>query len=402
MSKLHTATNVEIWNAIQAKYPNFAATTGKATRDLFTERGFEMLAQRDSQALDDFFNLSIRAVLQFVKPSEAKNPLSGCGLVEYYGDQMGGILQRIYVDTLKPISPMFMNLEEGKSVDQFRVRKPHAKESWAKINFSFQTMVSLSQYEKRQIFLDDYGMGSFLGAIMKSLENGYTVQEYNNTIEVLNTMINSIEHPLQDTQKLEMTFTDVKNPTNEELTDFILGLKDVAGTMAVTPQTGAYNAAAFASVANPSDHVLLIRPGILNRIQTNLLAGVFNPETLSLPFEVQPILNFGGLEPYKEAGYTTPLYPVYDSFGSVIGFNESEGQSNVTVEEKDVYWKDNNENVIAVIAQKGAVFVNHQGGLEADVVPNYPGKYTNHYLSISNVTVCGDYHYNFITVSAAE
>lgn len=391
-----------MWNALKGEYPNFASNTGKATAELFTERGFEMLKQRDPDAFDDFFSLSIRAVLQFVKPSEAQNPLAGCGLVQYYGEQFGGVLQRIYVDSLKPISPMFRNLQEGKSVDQYRVRKPKAKEAWSRINFDFQSLVTLSQYEKKTIFLDEYGMGSFLAAIMQSLQNGYTVQEYNNVIETLNAMINSDTYPLKDTQKLKVVFADRDNPTNAELTNFILGMKDLASTMKVTPQTGAYNADSFTTVCRPEDHVLLIRPDIMNKITTNLLTGAFNPENLSLPFEVQQVLNFGGLEPYKEDAFTTKLYPVYDSFGTVIGYNSQENQTSVEVEEKDVKWKDPNEDVIAVVAQKGAVFMNIQGGLETDVVPNFGGKYTNYYITLANATVCGDYHYNFITVRASE
>lgn len=402
ISNIKNASNLDIWNALQSEYPNFANNTAKATADLFSERGWEMLKSRPDNLIDDFFNLSIRTVLQFVKIAEVKNPLSESGLVEYFSTPMGGLLQRIYVGTMKPISPRFLNLQDGTSVDPYVIRKnKNISESFARQSYAFQNILTLSEYDKKTIFLDANGMGQFLSGIIAQLQNSYTVQEYNNVMECLSHMIDSTTYPLKDTQKLTVVMADKENPTNDELLTFINGMKDLASSMEVVPSTGAYNAASFESVARPTDMVMLVRPTVLNRIQTQLTVGAFNPDMLTLPFKIQAVANFGGLIPYKEAAFTTPLYPVYDAkFGDVIGYNEAEDQTEVTVQEKDVFWKDPHEDVIAVIAQKGAIFINTQDGVAVDTLFNPVGRYTQYIMSQANVTICGDYHYNLVTVTA--
>lgn len=401
LSNIKSVSNVELWNMLRKKSPTFRSHTSEGTSEMFTERGFEALKAKDPSAINEFFEISIRSTFQFITKSRAKNPLEGCGLVEKYSTPNGGFVQRMSVGSMKPISPKFHNLENGKTVDPYVIRKPEEiKERFFKQNFSYQSLTTIQNFQVKPIFVSEYGMGEFLAAITEGFQNGYTIQEYENAVECLNALMNSTEWPLQDTQVISVDMADKENPTNEELTNMIIRLKDVFSDFETSPQTSAYNAGKFATVVDKSDLVFLMKPKYKNRISVNLLTGAFNPETLSLPIEPFPIANFGGLKPYKEDTYTTPLYEVYDSFGTVIGYNESEGQSNVTVNTEDVCWKDPNEDVIGLICQKGIVFENIQNPVEIRPIMNPAGLYDNYWMSSPNNTIAGDPYYTMIAVKA--
>ena len=117
-------TNAELWNALRAKYPSFKNHTAEATADLFTEKGFMELSRNDINALNEYFELSMRVVFQKIDLAKIKTRLQEVGLVENYGTPMGGYTQRISIEAIAPVSPAFKGLVDGSTVDPFVVRKP--------------------------------------------------------------------------------------------------------------------------------------------------------------------------------------------------------------------------------------------------------------------------------------
>lgn len=396
MSNFPNISNADLWNAIRAKFPNFASHTSKASAQMFTETGYESIKASDyPDILNDFFELSLRVYLQQINVSRAEDTLANNGFGEYYDQPLGGYIQRMSIDSLKPISPAYKKLVDGKSVDPFIVRKPKANERLFKQNFDYQSLITIpDDFQFKQIFISEFGMSEFMGGLMTALQNGYTVQLYENKLEAINAGINSTTHPLQDTQKVEVSLSQI--PTSQELSEFILTVKNVVDAMTLGPQTSGFNAMYFSTIQDKSRLKLLLRPGIKNAIAVNVLANAYNQENLNLPIDVIEVPNFGGLIPYKDAEFTTRLYPVYDEFGAVKGFNESEDQTEVTVEEVDVYYKDPNEDVIGLIVDKGYIFFSQQNAYRVEPIRNPRGLYTNYWASSPNNAVCVDHIYNLV------
>lgn len=395
VTKLNAITNTNLWNAIRAKYPNFNAHTSKATKETFTEAGFESLKDFEPDVLNDFFNLSMRVYLQLVNISHAKDTLEEQGFGEYYDQPYGGYIQRMATNSMKPISAGWKNLKNGDSRDPFVVRKPVVNERFFKQNFDYASLVTIpDEFAMKQIFISPYGMSEFMAGIFAGLENGYITQVYLNKLEALNAALNSTDYPLQDTQKAEVTLS--ATPTVEELTQFILTVKNVVSAMNLAPQSNGYNAMGWTSTQEVARLKLLIRVGYKNAVSVNVLTSAFNPENLNLPVDVIEVPHFGGLEPFKEAAYTTTLYPVYNSLGENIGYAETEGATTVTVQEKDVFWKDRNANVYAVLADKGLVFHSRQNPYTVEPIRNPRGLYTNYWASSPNNAICVDPLYNMV------
>lgn len=418
-------SNMQFWNMARAKNPNFANHTAKGTADLFNEKGFEALKRNDVVALNEFFELSIRIAFQKVDVSRAKNPLAELGLVEIYDTPNGGFVQRIAINSIKPVTPAFKGLEDGDSVDPFIVRKPTQQERFFGQNFDYQSFITIQDFQVKQIFLSEYGMGEFIAGILQGLANGYILQEYVNTKEAINSALNSTDYALKDTQKLEVASWTDASPTDSDLKSLILTIKDLATAMKTQAQTGMYNALGFETYVDSDEYVVLMRAGIKNRIQLQLELGAFNPETLTIPFATQEVSDFGGLVPYGEEALTTKLQPVYDRFGTVVGYidasatingyatkRKSDGRwivnitiggstADTTIAEEDrgeVYWKDENEEVLAIVCQKGLIFENRQNPYTVSPIYNPRGMYNNYWANSANNSINVDPNYNMIAI----
>ena len=395
MAKL---SNIDLWNKLRASYPQFKSHTSEGTAELFTERGYEKLKNWDHTALQDFFELSMRVYLNKINISLAKDNLSNNGFGESYDMPWGYYIQRIAINSIKPISPKYKNLKNGDSPDQFVVRKPDVFERFWVQNFDYQSLLTMpDDFAYKQLFVAEYGMDDYATGLVQGLDNGYVIQKYENKLEAINSGINSTVTPLRETQKMVSALSDI--PTDDELRNFILSVNNVVEAMEIGPQCNAFNAEHYSTVQDRSRLKLLIRPGIKNAIKVRTLSGAFNRDDLSFDVDLVVVPHFGGLVPYKEEGYETQLYPVYDELGAVIGFSETEGQKgkeNVTVEEADVFWKDPNENTYAILADKGLISEFTQNSYRMGIARNEAGLYNNYWASSPNNSIIFDPIYNCV------
>lgn len=423
-------TNVQFWNECRKNNAQFESYTSAGTKETFTEKGFEAIKASDLNILNKFFELSLRVAFQKIDIARAVNPLTDSGLVEVYDTPNGGFVQRIAVDSISPISPVYNGLEDGSSVDPFKVRKPKSSQRFFEQNYNYQNLITIQEFQVKQIFLDEYGMGQYVAGILAGLENGRTKQEYVNLKEVLNAGINSTEYPLKDTQKIQTELPqDINTVTADQLTSFIEEIMDLMTAMDTQVSSAQYNAAGFDTKVDNSDYVLLVRAGIKNRIKTRLMVGAYNPDDLAIPIDrIVEVSDFGGLYPYADDAYTNRLYPVYDSFGSETGYfiaeadagsltavTDSEGEilgykttqgvkvsgiANI-VAKSAVHWKDENAEVQAMVAQKGLIFENRQNPYTVQPIYNPAGLYTNYWASSPANGINYDYYYNVILFLAA-
>ena len=81
-------------------------------------------------------------------------------------------------------------------------------------------------------------------------------------------------------------------------------------------------------------------------------------------------------------------------------FNTAADGSGTDYYTEDVVYLDPNSSVMAVIADKGAVFTSRQNGYTVEPQRNARGLYTNYFASSPNNTVAYDPLYNFVVINA--
>ena len=400
-------TNAQLWTYLRNHYPKFKSETSEVTADLFTERGFEQIQNFDSSILNDFFDLSLRVFLQKIDVADVKDLLAGQGFGEDYETPYGGYTQRIAINSIKPVSPAFKGLQNGDSPDPFVVRKPDTSERFFTQNFDYQSLVTMPDAETyKNMFVNETGMSEYMAGIMKALANGYALQVYNNKLEAINAAINSETYALKDTQKYGIaisnfeasgiTTANAETVFASQFIGFIQLVRNIVDGMVYNPATGAFNQAGFETTQDKGRLKMLVRPTLANAIAA--IMKLNNADDMSLPIDIVKVPDFGGLLPYKEAAYTTPLYPVYDRLGAVIGYAETEEAEKPTVQADAVHWKDPNEKILAVIADKGVVFTNTQNPYKVEPIRNPRGLYTNFWASSVNNGIFYDRYYNLVTI----
>lgn len=416
-------SNATLWNLARKEDPAFASHTAEATADLFTEKGFEALNRSDVNAVNDWFGVSLRIAFQMLNVAEARNPLSDIGLVEVFNTPNGGYVQRMALGAIKPVSPAYKGLQNGDAPDPFVVRKAPLTERFFEQNFDFQNLITYQDFNVKQIFVSEYGMGQVLAGILQGLQNSYTKQEYYNTLECLNAALNSTAHPMQDTQVINLA-SWTSTPTTDELKDFIRTMKNLARNMESVASSSKYNAARFDSIVRPDDFVCLVRPDILTEIE--LLNALNAPGSVSIPFEVRSVENYGGMVPYTIDASTgaadTQVQPIYDELGTCVAYVDASvtvngparlvngkwvvnvttggatADTNQTVTDDEITWVDGNSDVLAVIAQRGAIFENAQNPYTVQTIYNPRGMYQNYWANRPNTAIVFDFYRNMIVV----
>lgn len=416
-------SNVQLWNYLRKTNPNFRSHTAEGTKELFTDKGFEALKVEDIDAINEFFNLSMRVSFQKLTSAGAKNPLADIGLVEVYNTPNGGFIQRLSVSSIKPVTPAYKGLQDGDSVDPFIVRKPESNERFFQQNYDYQSFITIQDFQVKTIFISEFGMSDYIAGIMRGLQNGYTVQNYVNVLETLNAGLNSATYPLKDSQNLQISnwtaTTTLADVTEEMLLSFVEQLQDIATQMETSASTKAFNAASFDTAYNNEDFVVLMRAGIKNRIKTRLRVGAYNPDDLAIPFGIKEVENFGGLIPKDEDD--TTMQEAYDRFGAQVGFIGANvtptgpayktsngtyevptGQGAVAVSAEPDHYEDPNEDILAIVAQKGIVFESIQNPYEVRPIYNPRGLYENFWASSPNNTIAYDPLYAVIVIRKGQ
>nr|DAI48962.1 MAG TPA: Head protein [Bacteriophage sp.] len=401
-------TNAKLFEQAQKMSPQFESHTGKKTYDELVKSGYSDFNYSGAEFVNEWFKVMMMPVLNIINVSRAVDRLEAAGFGEVYSIPNGGVIQRLSVNSVKPLSPAYRGLKNGDSVDQQIVILPTVNQRFFKMNFDYQSGITIQDFQVKQIMASDYGMSEFMAGIMEGLRNGYTIQLYENKLEVVNAGINGLAgeggnaHPLKDTQKIVVDSWTDGAPTDADLLSFVADIQDLITAFETTPQTSAYNANGFADVQDISRLKILVRAGIKKKIMRQLIRTSYHDEVLALP-ELIEVPHFGGLVPYKEAAFTTQLYPVYDSLGHQLGFSETKGQigqDNVTVANTDVFWKDPNSKVLAIVADKGWMFNAIQNPYEVrPAPPNARGLYNTYWASSPANGIFYDANYNFVVIS---
>lgn len=402
-------SNAEYEAAFLKAYPHYKQYTSGVTAQVFKDEGFLDTILSDVTKLNEVYGALNRITLNIINIAQVVDSFDMGDFGENFESEYAAGVQRMAIFPMKPTSPKYKNLTT-RGVNHQAVRIPKIQDRYFTVNFDFQNYYTIQEYQIRKMFVSEYGISEFYAGFMAQMRNSYVEQKHLNTLECINALITSTRHPLKATQKITLSsWTETAGymtPTDSELLDFIQRIKHVVSHMNATTSTDAYNSLGFKTHQDVSRLRLLCRVGIKTLIETELITGAFNPETLSLPFDIIEVENFGGLVPTYEGAEVYPVYAPADSAdltvgeGEQIGWATTEGAVKTNVEEEDITWVDPNANVLAILIDKGAVFsVMHNAPRMIPAPYNAAGLYVTNWFSVPGNELHGDALYTLVTIN---
>lgn len=404
MSKL---TNAQFLTAVSKVAPEFKELASKNSREVFSEAGYESLANLPGteDAVTRFYNIALLVGLQTVEHAKFKDVLANMGILERLQMTMGAYKQENRVQRIKNVNPAWLGsdgtgLKNGDSVDPYVVRKPVIDQNYYGLNWNYQNFFTLQDFDLKLGWVTpNDGIQSIVSAIYEMVDLDRLETEYSKFFEVLNGAIHSTDHALTDTQQIVLDSWSA-TPTDAEVESLIRVLKNIVEVFDSMPSVDIYNAGQYPNGADASDMTMLVRVGIKSRIDT-VMAYVFGPEYLQFPIKVKSVPNFGGIKHYAstDTDFENELVPVVDTYGAFTGYYSADGTTTGQIAEADTVEVDPNEDVIAVIAQKGVIFELIQNEMKVRPIINPRGEYQNTFLNQMNNGINYNHFKNLITIS---
>ena len=411
LKSLAKMSNSDFLAEVAARAPQFKELCSKKSEEVFSEKGFEALSQiysPNGNPVSDFYNVALLVGLQYVDMVDFSNPLDEYGLIERFNMPMSAYMERFRVGRIKNVSPGFIGLEDGDSRDDYEVRKPQIITDFYGLNWNYQNWITLQDFDLKGGWIRENGIAETNAAIYNMIGLDRVETEYAKFFEVLSGAINSTDHPLQPSQIMELT-SDLS--TESGVRSFIKFVKNVARSIGAVPSIDLYNAAKYPNGNKAKEKMkILVREGVLSDIE-DVLGYAFNPEKLSLPFEIHEVPNFGGMTLYDAAG-TTKLQVVYDKNGVAVGGvdalatvngyatkRKSDGRyivnitsggstADTTINEFDrgetTEVDELNKDIVAVCVERGAIFELIQNEMKVETKHSYRGQYANPWFSQPN------------------
>lgn len=261
-----------------------------------------------------------------------------------------------YGDTIENI---FVELPKGYEFDKdatnpFGKVKNQIKVSYATINYEMQYKITIEDSLLRRAVLNEYGFMNLINAILQSMTTSKNVDEYFATLRMLNNAKLYGNSNVDDTDpdapvysfgEIEVNSTDTAQQVAKTITEKIV---DDYTSMAL-PKTS-NNAMHVLTASSRANLLLIIRRDVLNSINIDFLAGVFNLSKTELLSSIMQV----------------------DSF-------KTEYYDETTEQKVEV-----GEELVYMIVDTRA-FDNHVALQDGGLIYNPQGKYTNHFLNLWKV-----------------
>ena len=245
---------------------------------LATEQGTSFQATAN-QFLEALVN---KIVYQKVDKMEFTNPFKK---FEGYAVKYGDTIENIFTEL--PVGYSF----DKDATDPFTKVIPSVKVLYAVINYEMQYCVTIQDSLLRRAVLNEYGLMNLVNYILNTLGDRKSIDEYQAVIYMLNNAdiyangfetvdISEFSTELEKYKAITSKIVDV-------VTDFALPCKDnnKLGVLNATPK---------------QDCLLVIKQEILNHINLDYLAGVFNLSKVDLISNIIPVRSFKVVKPGDE------------------------------------------------------------------------------------------------------
>lgn len=253
-----------------------------------------------------------------------------------------------YGDTIENI---FVELPKGYEFDKdatnpFGKVKNQIKVSYATINYEMQYKITIEDALLRRAVLNEYGFMNIINAILQSMTTSKNVDEYFATLRSLNNPElygnsnvdeTDPDAPVYSFNTIEVSTEDTAQVVAKTVTENIVN----DYTSMVLPKT-TNNAMKVLTASNKENLLLIIRRDILNSINIDFLAGVFNLSKTELLTKIM----------------TVDSFVTKDEDGTTYG------------------------EELAYIILDTRAFDNHVALQDGGLIYNPQGKYTNHFLNL--------------------
>lgn len=293
---------------------------------LATEQGTSFQATAN-QFLEALVN---KIVYQKVDKMEFTNPFKK---FEGYAVKYGDTIENIFTEL--PVGYSF----DKDATDPFTKVIPSVKVLYAVINYEMQYCVTVQDSLLRRAVLNEYGLMNLVNYILNTLGDRKSIDEYQATIYMLNNADIyaggfedvDVRSASTDTEKYKI----VTQKIIDTVTDFALPSPD-------------NNKLGVMNCTKKSDVVLVIKQELLNHINLDFLAGVFNLSKVELVDNIIGVRSFKVVKP----GTTSPAADA-EAVGEDLDF--------------------------VVLDKRG--FDIHPALEDSGMIYNPRGKYTNHFTN---------------------
>lgn len=297
--------------------------------DLKTAQGKQFEATAN-QFLEALFN---KVIYQSVEQMDFSNPFKK---YDSYPVEYGDTIENIFIETPKGYK---FNKD---ATDPFTKVKPKVQTLYATINYEMQYETTIEDSLLRRAVLNRYGFMNLIDGILRSIEQSATNDEYFATIG----MLNNSELFADGFEEVEREGTDEE--TAKKITKVVVN----AMSQFKLPMT-ANNKLRVLHTSREEDVLLVIKYDLLNMINLDYLAGVYNLSKVDL---IKNIIVVDSFQVAKEDGTLT---------GEDIDF--------------------------MILDTRG--FDNHVALQDGGMIYNPKGKYTNHFYNLWKI-ISFKYFYN--------
>lgn len=251
-----------------------------------------------------------------------------------YGDTIEEVFTEMSDDTKQ------YKLSDTANTDPFTIHKPKVQTRYRGINYEMQYPITVFKKELRKAVLTPNGLSSLIIKIMEQPRNKMRMDSYTATIGMLANADNfasgveilDVSTAADDKEKYKQVTAKIIGVTNDFKLPSISNNK--AGVMAVTPL----------------DKVLLIiKQEVLDKINIDYLAGVYNLSKTELVSKIIPVRSFDIVTNNGTVGSETPT-------ATTVGID------------------------FMIIDERG--FANHKALQEEGSIYNPKGMYTNSFLNV--------------------
>lgn len=438
ISTVRKVTNAQFLDAVSKLAPEFGKLTSKTGRDVFNEAGFQALQSIPRTGQGDnvtrFYNVALLVGLQFVDFVSGKDILDRYGIIERFNMDLGSYMQRNQVARIPNVNPGWLGfdgngLQNGDSVDPWKVRKPVVYQQYYGLNWNYQNFVSLQDFDLKRGWLTEGGIGDIVAQIYNMIALDRKEQEFALFFKVFAGALGSETYPLQETQQIELDSWGSGTGgtvTDDDINGMIIDVKNVAEALDTTPSVSAFNAMGYPNDASVDDHVLFVRQGLKSQFE-KVFGYAYNDERLQFPFKIVSVPNFGGLIPYTldQSENKVVMQEVWSELGVTVGYLPKDGVTingyatqrasdgewivNVTsggatadttiTHPEDVSFEDPYEDILAVLMQKGTIFELIQNPFTTEPIYNPRGMYTNTFFNQPDNGINYNHGRNVVTFS---
>lgn len=227
--------------------------------------------------------------------------------------EWGNILQKLKIGMPDVEEDQSYNLEDGASVDQYKINKAKVNQLLFTTEAPWQTHITVHLEDLEKAFIDSTAMGAFIsgmfGEVQNRIElamenlsmdciNNYIAEIYSRKATVPNRIINLVTEYKEKT-KVDHTTTPINALDDEEFLKYVVRRINSISTTMEYMTNGMYNqntypegsiTSVYSRHTPKSEQRMMLFIDLVNSLKTNINSKAFNMEqvAIDIPFNTVP------------------------------------------------------------------------------------------------------------------